>query len=54
MMLGTERRLNMERYVIGQDFNTHDWFIFDNNTNRIICWFDTEYDAIEWLKGEEL
>ena len=44
--------VRMERYVIGQDFNTNDWYIFDNKTNQIVCRFDREEDAIEWLKGE--
>lgn len=41
----------MDRYVIGKDFNTKDWFVFDNETDRNICWCDTEEEAIEFVKG---
>ena len=34
-----------ERYVIGQDFNTKDWFVYDNVEDRNICWADTEAEA---------
>lgn len=35
----------MKRYIIGQDFNTKDWFIYDNETNYDICFCNTEEDA---------
>lgn len=37
-----------ERYVIGQDFNTKDWFVYDNETDRNI-WFDTEEQAMQYV-----
>ena len=39
-----------ERFVIGKDFNTKDWFIFDNETNKNICWCDSEEEAKEFLR----
>lgn len=42
--------LDMERYVIGKDFNTKDWFIYDNVTNWYICWCDTEEEAVKFVK----
>lgn len=38
------------RYVIGKDFNTKDWFIYDNVTDKNFCWCDTEEEAIEIVK----
>ena len=38
------------RYVIGKDFNTKDWFIYDNVTDKNVCWCDTEEEAIETVK----
>ena len=40
----------MERYVIGKDFNTKDWFIFDNETGINVCWCDNEEEAIKVVK----
>ena len=40
----------MERYVIGKDFNTKDWFVYDNETNRNICWCNTEEEATQFVK----
>lgn len=40
----------MERYIVGQDFNTKDWFVYDNETNRNICWCDSEEDGIKFIK----
>lgn len=28
----------MERYVTGKDPNTKDWFLYDNVTDKYICW----------------
>ena len=39
----------MERYVIGQDFNTKDWFVYDNETNRNVCWCDTKEEAERYV-----
>jgi len=39
----------MERYVIGKDFNTKDWFVYDNVTNRNICWCESEEEAKEYM-----
>lgn len=38
-----------ERYVIGQDFNTKDWFVYDNETSHNICFCDTEEEAKEFV-----
>lgn len=38
-----------ERYVIGQDFNTKDWFIYDDKTDEYICWCNTEQEAHEFV-----
>lgn len=38
----------MERYVIGKDFNTKDWFVYDNLTNRY-RYFDSEEEAEEYV-----
>ena len=43
----------MERYVIGKDFNTKDWFVYDNETDTNICWCDTEEEAIQFVKKIE-
>ena len=39
-----------ERYVLGQDFNTKDWFVYDNKTNRNIGWCNTEEEAKQFVK----
>jgi len=39
-----------ERYVVGQQFNTKDWFVYDKNLDRIICYCDTEGEAKEYIK----
>lgn len=44
-----------ERYYIGKDFNTKDWFVYDNETDTYICWEKTEQacnEFVEKLKGE--
>lgn len=44
-----------ERYYVGKDFNTKDWFVYDNETDRYICWGKTEQacnEFVERLKGE--
>ena len=38
-----------ERYVVGQDFNTKDWYIYDNVSNTNIYRFDTEEEAKAWV-----
>lgn len=38
------------RVVIGKDFNTKDWFVYDDNLGQIICWCDTEEEAQEYVK----
>ena len=40
----------MDRYVIGQDYNTKDWFIYDNETGWNICWCDTEQECIDHIE----
>lgn len=39
-----------ERYVIGEDFNTKDWFVYDNETDSYICYCDTKEEAEEFVK----
>lgn len=41
-----------ERYVIGKDFNTKDWFVYDNETDRNVCW-GTQEECIEFVKKRE-
>lgn len=43
----------MERYVIGQDFNTKDWFIYDNETGHNVYWCGSEEEAIAHVKSLE-
>lgn len=33
------------RYEIGKNFNTKDWFVYDNETNRNVCLCDTKEEA---------
>lgn len=40
----------MERYVIGQDFNTKDWFVYDDENDTNVCWCETEEQAKEFVK----
>jgi len=42
-----------ERYVIGIDFNTKDWFVYDNETGRNVCLCDTEEECVEFIKRKE-
>lgn len=37
------------RYVIGKDFNTKDWWVYDNETNWYICRCDTKEEAMEFI-----
>ena len=37
------------RYVIYMDFNTKDWILYDNETNRNLVRFDTEKEAYDYL-----
>ena len=39
----------MERYVIGQDFNTKDWFIYDEETGLNICLCNTKEEAEKYV-----
>lgn len=41
-----------ERYVIGKDFNTKDWWVFDNEIGLRICYFDTEAEAKAWVESK--
>ena len=43
----------MEKYIIGQDFNTKDWFVYDDETNKYICWCDTEKEAKDFVDKME-
>ena len=43
---------NKERYIIGKDFNTKDFFVYDNETDRYVCWCDTEEEAEEYVARE--
>ena len=38
-----------DRYVIGKDFNTKDWFVYDNETDKNV-WCSTEEEAMEFIK----
>lgn len=40
-----------ERYIIGQDFNTKDWFIYDSIMSRNVCWCQTETEAKKYVLG---
>lgn len=42
-----------ERYVIGKDFNTKDWFIYDNVTDKYICRCNTKEECDGFLKERE-
>lgn len=42
-----------ERYTIVKDFNTKDWFVYDNETGRNICWCETEKECIKFVKERE-
>lgn len=39
-----------EGYVIGKDFNTKDWFVYEDATDSYLNYFDTEKEAEDWLK----
>lgn len=39
-----------DRYVIGKDFNTKDWWVYDNEINLRVCWFNNEEQAKEWIE----
>ena len=38
-----------KRYVVGKDFNTKDWFVYDNEKGFNICNFDTEDEANKYV-----
>jgi len=38
-------KTSSERYVVGQDFNTKDWFIYDNNIDSYVCFCDTKAEC---------
>lgn len=40
------------RYEIGKDFNTKDWFVYDNETDRYICRCDTEEEAERFVEDK--
>lgn len=35
------------RFIIGRDFNTKDWWIYDDKRDFVVCWCDTEKEAQE-------
>lgn len=35
------------RFINGRDFNTKDWWIYDDEHDKIVCWCDTEKEAQE-------
>ena len=43
-----------ERYVIGKDHNTKDWFVYDNDTDTYICYCDTEEEAENFVRIQEM
>ena len=44
--------MNKERYLIFKDFNTKDWVVYDNETDRNICRCNTE-ETEKYIKMEE-
>lgn len=36
--------------IIGKDFNTKDWFVYDDNTGTRI-WFGTKEEAVKYIEG---
>lgn len=39
----------MERYVVYKDFNTKDWIVYDDLTERNVCYCDSEEEAEEYV-----
>lgn len=39
-----------ERYVIGQDFNTKEWFVYDNETDKNVCYGQTEDEVKRFVE----
>jgi len=37
-----------DRYLVLKDFNTQDWYIYDNQEDINMAYFQTEEDAIEY------
>lgn len=37
-----------ERFVIGMDFNTKDWFVWDD-VKETKVFFDSEGEAVRWV-----
>ena len=40
-------------FVIGQDFNTKDWFVYDDDTRKRV-FFDSELEAAEYITDYSL
>lgn len=41
--------MDKNRYEIFQDFNTKDWIMYDNETNKNLVHCDTEEEAKEYV-----
>lgn len=37
------------RFEIGRDFNTKDWWVYDNELDRYICYCDSEEEAEKFV-----
>lgn len=42
--------MDKNTYEVYQDFNTKDWIVYDNYTNRNVCHCDTEEEARDFIK----
>ena len=40
-----------DNYTIGKDFNTKDWWVYEDATDEYICYCDTEEECIEFVKN---
>ena len=40
----------LDRYDIYKDFNTKDYYIYDNETDQNICRCDTEKECYEYIE----
>ena len=41
--------MDNNRYEIGQDFNTKDWFVYDNETDRYVCFCESEDECKKYI-----
>ena len=38
----------MARFILGLDFNTKDWFVYDNKVDKYVC-FDTKANCQRYI-----